>query len=251
MTRALVIPAAGAGTRLGSDRPKALTLVAGRPMIDWLLERHAPHVASVVVVASPAAEAPLRAHLAARGGPARVVVQQRATGMLDAIRLAEPALRADAAAPDWVWITWCDQVAISARTAEALARGCDSAAPDVAVVMPTILRARPYIHLARDAEGRIAQILQARERDPMPARGEGDLGLFALSRRAYFEELPRFDAEEAARGAGSGERNFLPFLPWLRGRGVVRTFAVDAEIESIGINTREELARVEEHLARG
>ncbi len=248
MTRALVIPAAGAGRRLGGDRPKALTLVAGRPMIDWLLDRHLPHAAHVVVIASPAAEAALRAHLAARGAPAELVVQERAMGMLDAIRLAEPALRARSPLPSWVWITWCDQVAVSASTAARLASACDVASPDIAVVMPTISRAGPYIHLERDAEGRIARILQARERDPMPPRGEGDLGLFALSRRAYFEELARYDAEDAARGSGTGERNFLPFLPWLRGRGDVRTFPVEDEIESIGINTREELERVEKHL---
>jgi len=258
VTRALVIPAAGAGTRLGSDRPKALTLVAGRPMLDWLLERYAPHVARVVVVASPGAESALRAHLATRGVPHEVAVQARPTGMLDAIRLAEAALRArrepigsdpDGSLPRWVWITWCDQVAVSAETAARLARECDAAGADVAVVMPTVAREAPYIHLARDAEGRIARILQAREGDAMPARGEGDMGLFALSQRAFFEWLPRFDADEAARGSGTDERNFLPFLAWLRGRAEVRTFPVTSEIESVGINTREELARVERYLA--
>jgi bifunctional UDP-N-acetylglucosamine pyrophosphorylase/glucosamine-1-phosphate N-acetyltransferase len=260
VTRALVIPAAGAGTRLGSDLPKALTLVAGRPMLDWLLDRYAPHVGRVVVIASPAAENALRRHLAARGGAHEVAVQARATGMLDAIRIAEPALRApaeqlgsdpDCSPPRWVWITWCDQIAVSAETAARLARECDAASGDVAVVMPTVARGAPYIHLARDAEGRIARILQAREGDAMPARGEGDMGLFALSQRAFFEWLPRFDAEDAARGSGTGERNFLPFLAWLRGRGEVRTFPVTREIESVGINTREELARVERHLTMG
>ena len=216
MTRALVVPAAGVGMRLGSDRPKALTPVAGRPMLDWLLDLYAPHVARVVVVASPAAEGALRAHLAARSGAHDVALQPRATGMLDAIRLAEPALRT--ALPRWVWITWCDQVAVSAETAAQLARECDAAGDDVAVVMPSVLRDAPYIHLARDERGRIARILQAREGDAMPARGEGDMGLFALSRRAFFELLPQFDAEDAARGSGTGERNFLPFLAWLRGR---------------------------------
>jgi bifunctional UDP-N-acetylglucosamine pyrophosphorylase/glucosamine-1-phosphate N-acetyltransferase len=259
MTRALVIPAAGAGTRLGSDRPKALTPVAGRPMLDWLIARHAPYVARVVVIASPAAEAAMRAHLAACGIAHDVAVQARATGMLDAIRLADAPLRAGPCSESgsdpyseslrWVWITWCDQVAVSAATVARLARECDAAGEEVAVVMPTVTRDAPYIHLARDAEGRIARILQAREGDAMPARGEGDMGLFALSRRAFFEELPRFDAADAARGSGSGERNFLPFLAWLRGRAEVRTFAVDAEIESIGINTRAELERVAAHLA--
>ncbi|MFI5320602.1 MAG: NTP transferase domain-containing protein, partial [Myxococcota bacterium] len=246
--RALVIPAAGAGTRLGSDLPKALTRVAGRPMLDWLLDRYAPHAARSVVIASPAAEAALRAALAARPGAHDVAVQPRATGMLDAIRLAEPALRAAGPLPRWVWITWCDQVAVSAATAARLASTCDSAAEDVAVVMPTVARAAPYIHLARDGEGRIAGILQAREGDAMPARGESDMGLFALSQRAYFAWLPQFDAEDAARGSGTGERNFLPFLAWLRGRGAVQTFAVGDEIEAIGINTRGELERVERHL---
>lgn len=250
MRRALVIPAAGAGTRLGSDRPKALSLVAGRPMLDWLLDRHLPYVDFLVLVASPSAESEMRAQLASRRVTGEVVVQERATGMLDAIRLAEPALRARGALPSWVWITWCDQLAISANTAAQLARACDDAkAGDVVVAMPTVLRAAPYIHLARDAEGRVARILQARERDAMPARGEGDAGLFALSQRAFFEALPRFDAEEAvARGAGTGERNFLPFLPWLRGRGQVVTFPVADEIESVGINTHEELLRIEAHL---
>ncbi len=250
MRRALVIPAAGAGTRLGSDRPKALTLVAGRPMLDWLLDRHLPHVDFVVLVASPNVESAMRAQLASRGVAGEVVVQASATGMLDAIRLAEPALRARAALPSWVWITWCDQLAISASTAMQLAAACDDAnADDAVVAMPTVLRNAPYIHLERDTEDRIARILQARERDAMPARGEGDAGLFALSQRAFFEALPRFDAEEAAaRGAGTGERNFLPFLPWLRGRGQVVTFPVADEIESVGINTREELLRIEAHL---
>jgi bifunctional N-acetylglucosamine-1-phosphate-uridyltransferase/glucosamine-1-phosphate-acetyltransferase GlmU-like protein len=257
VTRALVIPAAGAGTRLGSDRPKALTLVAGRPMLDWLLERYAPFVSRVVVVASPAAASEMRAHLAAQKLPSAVAVQPRATGMLDAIRLAEPALREGGGAfgsdpkgplPRWVWITWCDQVAVSAATAQRLARECDAADERTAAVMPTVPRAAPYIHLARDAEGRIARILQAREGDAMPAHGESDMGLFALSRLAFFELLPQFDAEDAARGTGTGERNFLPFLAWLRGRGEVRTFSVPSEIEAIGVNTRDELARVESHL---
>jgi len=258
MSRALVIPAAGAGTRLGSDRPKALTLVAGRPMLDWLLDRHLPFVTRVVVIASPSAADAIRAYVAGRAAPAQVVVQERATGMLDAIRLAEPVLRSRSGPlgsdpkgplPRWVWITWCDQVAVSAETAQRLALACDAAGPDVAVAMPTVLRAAPYIHLERDAEGRIARIRQAREGDAMPARGEGDMGLFALSQRAYFELLPRFDADEAARGGSTGERNFLPFLPWLRGRASVTTFAVSAEIESIGINTRDELRRIDQHLS--
>ena len=44
-------------------------------------------------------------------------------------------------------------------------------------------------------------------------------------------------------GAGTGERNFLPFLPWLAERAKVMTFEIDAA-EAQGINTPEDLVAV-------
>jgi hypothetical protein len=69
------------------------------------------------------------------------------------------------------------------------------------------------------------------------------MGLFSLSASAAFDELVRFAAAAALSGA-TGERNFLPFIPWMAERGTVRTFPAAHAMESVGINTREELAAV-------
>ncbi len=52
MTTAAVIAAAGLGTRLGADAPKALVNVAGQPLVAWALDRVAD-VADVVAVVVP------------------------------------------------------------------------------------------------------------------------------------------------------------------------------------------------------
>ncbi len=52
MTVAAVVTAAGLGTRLGTDVPKALVPVAGKPLVAWAVERIAT-VAPVVVVTIP------------------------------------------------------------------------------------------------------------------------------------------------------------------------------------------------------
>ena len=114
MKRLLVVPAAGLGTRLRSALPKALTPVLGRPMIDYLLDRYRPYCREVAVVANPATAGAMRAHLAGQPQPAHVVVQERATGMLDAVLAVRDVVAT--AQPDRIWITWCDQVAISAAT---------------------------------------------------------------------------------------------------------------------------------------
>src|SRR5215467_13283376 len=51
--RLLVIPAAGAGSRLGGDTPKVLVPVAGRAMIDHLLVIYRAWISSAVIVAHP------------------------------------------------------------------------------------------------------------------------------------------------------------------------------------------------------
>lgn len=81
----------------------------------------------------------------------------------------------------------------------------------------------------------------------MPDFGETDMGLFDLSLKAYLDELPVF-AKDARESSATGERNFLPFIPWLATRAVVDSIQGVATIETVGINTPDELAAVEAHL---
>ena len=235
MARLLVIPAAGAGSRLGGSLPKILVPVAGRPMIDHLVSLYRPFVETIVVVAHPSFSADLT-------GPFEVVEQRERTGMLDAVLLGTAVMRRTL--PDEVWVTWGDQVGVLRSTVERLAGAMASAARPAAA-LPTVRRVDPYIHFERDAEGRLSALRQRREGDAMPPVGESDMGLFALRRSAYERDLPEY-AAGVAPGRSTGERNFVPFVPWLAQRAPVATFPCTDEREAIGINTREELRMMEE-----
>ena len=268
MKRVLIVPAAGRGSRLSASLPKLLVPVGGRPMIDLVLDRYAGVVDRAIVIVSPAAEVLVRKHFGAaelkfgptgggskfgatgggsKSGPAApvdIAVQAEPTGMLDAI--LTPVAHVEALGPDWVWVTWCDQVAISDATVERLVAA--EAPPAPALSLATARLPHPYVHLVRDEQGRIVGVLQEREGDVMPESGEADSGLFAMSAATYFVHLPAF-AAGTVPGAGTGERNFLPFVPWMAGRGLVRTVPVGDAIESVGINTPADLQRIEAHLA--
>ncbi|HQR32087.1 MAG TPA: NTP transferase domain-containing protein [Blastocatellia bacterium] len=247
MKRLMIIPAAGLGTRLHggavTETPKLLYPVNGRPMINHLLELYAPVVSRFVLVLHPATVETVKRHCAPLDLPVEFEVQASPTGMLDAILI--PRERVEGYQPDQVWITWCDQIAVHPRTVRRLAE----MAGEAELVMPTIIKANPYIHFERDDEHRIVDLRQRREGDSMPERGEGDLGLFSLSRIAYLDRLPRF-SEQVVAGSATQERNFLPFIPWLsKQEAIVRTFPAYAEIESVGINTQADLKLVAEYLA--
>lgn len=213
-------------------------------MIDWLVELYQPWVTRIVLVVAPAFRTEVSEHLSELGTPATVVVQDTPTGMLDAILLARPIVEAGASSR--VWVTWCDQVGIHPDTVARLAKLSDERAA-TSIVMPTCRRESPYIHLQRDSQGRITRVLHRREGDVMPAIGEGDMGLFSLSRRAFVDDLPAF-AEDVELGGSTGERNFLPFIPRAEGLGGVVTFPCVDEEESVGVNTPEELELIERYL---
>ena len=214
-------------------------------MLEHLLRRHGPYVDRVVVVVAPSALDAFSSFTAKHAAPIDLIVQPQPTGMLDAITIASPLV--SAYGPGRVAVTWCDQIAITSATVERLARQVMSS-PSAALVFPTLEVDRPYIHFDRDDRGQIVGVRQRREGDRMPDRGETDMGLFDLSLDAYLGKLPVF-ASDAAASTGTGERNFLPFIPWLAARAQVATIPGTAIIETVGINTPEERAAVEAHLA--
>jgi bifunctional N-acetylglucosamine-1-phosphate-uridyltransferase/glucosamine-1-phosphate-acetyltransferase GlmU-like protein len=245
MSRVLVVPAAGAGSRLRTSIPKVLVPVAGRTMLDRLLALYAPWIDGLVVVAHPSFSDELRSHMRGQSAPADVVEQRERTGMLDAVLLAAPVIARRR--PDEVWITWADQVGVLAATVQRLA--ATMAGEDhPAAAVPTVQRRDPYVHFDRDASGRLCGLRQRREGDAMPAVGESDMGLFALTRDAFERQLPDY-ARGVVPGASTGERNFVPFVPWLAGRATVATFPCTDAREAIGINTPEELRFMEEWIA--
>ena len=244
--RLLIIPAAGIGSRLGADIPKVLVKVAGKSMLERLLDLYRAAVTHVILIVNPAFEDLVREHLQSSVDAERIscVLQPRPTGMLDAILIAGTVARR--VEPSSVWITWCDQIAVHRRTIERLGERTSSGSHD-AMVMPTVMQTPPYIHLERDATGRIARVLHQREGDAMPETGESDMGLFALSPPTYFDRLLAF-SREVEVGRSTGERNFLPFIPWLARTETVTTFSAEDPMEAVGINTPEDLLRVEQYL---
>src|SRR3954452_14749169 len=87
-----IIPAAGKGERLGSDRPKAFVVCAGRPLIEWSLDVLRSVCDRVVVAVPPGFEYPD----SVEGGPVRSDSVRRA---LEAAPEATVAVVHDAARP--------------------------------------------------------------------------------------------------------------------------------------------------------
>ncbi len=232
MSICAVIPAAGRGTRLGTDRPKILTPLTARDTIWSILHgRLDPLVSHIHLVLSPdgAARFPdLPANVS-------VSIQPEPIGMGDAIFRGHDIW----SKYDAILIVWGDQVFVStgtlARTISALGSRQNRA------VLPVTPMAAPYVEYVFDGP-RLTRVLQTREGDVTTPGGFSDVGTFLLSTQgldcAWKDYL-----DSAPSGSGTGEINFLPFLPYLSAMDwTIMPLEVADATEARGINTKDDLA---------
>ena len=234
-----VIPAAGRGTRLGGDTPKLLYPILGRPLIEWAVLRLQPYCRDFIVISAPDMEALVRPHLERlMRGRFTIVIQKEACGMGDAVSLCRPLIKTSHCI-----IMWVDQVALSDRT---VARGVALAEqyPQANLVLPTVIREKPYIQVVRGADGRITRIAQAREETIQVDKGENDCGIFFFKAAPLFEALSV--AGPALRGPKTGEMNLLPVIPFLDKKpGDAVTLRIEDAAEALGLNTPDEALQLE------
>jgi bifunctional N-acetylglucosamine-1-phosphate-uridyltransferase/glucosamine-1-phosphate-acetyltransferase GlmU-like protein len=231
---------------MGFDKPKILYPVAGRTILEWLLELLLPLCESVVIVVSPHGKTPVEREVAKLAPErCRLAVQEEPTGMGDAVAIGLRAVHSLHAA-----VVWGDQVALRSRSVEACMRLHQGwLAPKV--TCPTVLRAAPYIHFLRGPEGRICGVLQAREGDRMPAEGESDTGFFCFRSQALGDLLERGRQVGEAKGKRTGELNLLPLIAAAGQQpGAVITPRLMRMEETVGINSPEDVPIVEEFLLR-
>lgn len=227
---AVVILAAGQGTRMKSDRAKVLHDLAGRPLLAYpigVAEALAPEQL-VVVIGRDAEQVE-----AAFAGRARFVVQREQLGTGHAVQQAEPALR------DFrgdVLVLYGDVPLLREETLRRM-RKC-KAETGADLVMLTAPVPLPGL-VVRGPDGRVRRIVEVTDATPEELTiQEGNTGVYLLGAELLWKSLGQLDDRNQ-----QGELYLTDVVEGAvaDGRRVEALRLADAD-ECLGVNDRRELA---------
>jgi bifunctional UDP-N-acetylglucosamine pyrophosphorylase/glucosamine-1-phosphate N-acetyltransferase len=230
---AIVVLAAGKGTRMRSDLPKVMHPVAGRPMIAHLLATASElSPERIVVVIGPDMD---RVRDAVAPHPTCVQAERNGTG--GAVKAARAALEGF---EDTVLVLYGDTPLVTVDTMRRAAAAC---ADGVAV---SVLGFRPshfhqYGRLITNADGGLEAIVEAK--DASPEELEVNLcnsGVMAFDGRHLVGLLDRLDTNNA-----KNEYYLTETVALARADGHAAAVVEGAEEELLGVNSRADLAIAE------
>ena len=240
-TPVAIVLAAGKGTRMKSDLPKVLHEVCGKPMVEHVFYavRGAGVTRIVCVIGHEAGM--MRERL---GGHADVefALQAEQNGTGHAVQMAADQL-ADHDGP--VLVLAGDTPLLRSESLQALLNELTSN-DAVAVVGTAITEANQGLgRVVRDANGQFARIVEERDATPeQKAIQEINTGCYAFDCRSLFESLAEV---KPLNNQGEYYLTYCPAI--LRGKGRTVLAAAKFDIhEAMGVNTKEQLADVEQVL---
>jgi bifunctional UDP-N-acetylglucosamine pyrophosphorylase / glucosamine-1-phosphate N-acetyltransferase len=238
---AVVVLAAGKGTRMKGDLPKVLHPVLGRTVLGWVLAAAEPLGAERIVVVTGHGADQVEASLP---GSVRTARQQHQRGSGDAVAAALPALEGFTGD---VLVVNGDGALFTTETMRAVvdehqSRG--SVATALAIRGDVAL---PYGRVIRGEDDRIEAIVEAVDAtEQQLAVDELNAGVYCFDADALRAGVPRLTDDNA-----KGELYITDLVGIAAGDGG-RTLGVVAggAEELLGINTRVDLAEVEDVLRR-
>ena len=233
---AVLVMAAGEGTRMRSSLPKVMHPVCGRPMVAWpvIAARDAGAERVAVIVSADRDLGPTLPE------GVETVVQPEVNGTGGAVLAAIETIRA----ADAVVVLSGDHPLISA---EIISELLDThRARDAAATVMTVELDDPgaYGRVVRDADGHVAEIVETKDPDQVApevlAIREINTGTYAFAAAPLAECLSEISNDNTA-----GEYYLGDVLPLLRERGlrVVAHKASDPHV-NLGVNNRADLAMV-------
>jgi bifunctional UDP-N-acetylglucosamine pyrophosphorylase/glucosamine-1-phosphate N-acetyltransferase len=234
--RHIVILAGGKGTRMKSDRPKVLHCVAGRALIDHVLNlADSLRPSSVSVVVGHQADDVVRV-ISERPG-LRFALQEPQLGTGHALLQVEPLLRDTSGT---AVLLSGDVPLLRVETVAAMVRAHEEKGASATVLTAEVDAPDGYGRIVRDG-GQITAIVE--HEDATPAQREIreiNSGIYA------FDLAGLFDALRAVAAANAQGEYYLPDLVTIyRARGlVVQTATAEDPREILGVNSRKELAEL-------
>ncbi|MBC7767595.1 MAG: bifunctional UDP-N-acetylglucosamine diphosphorylase/glucosamine-1-phosphate N-acetyltransferase GlmU [Phycisphaerales bacterium] len=235
--RAAIILAAGQGTRMKSDLPKVLHEVGGRAMLDWAIAAAANTGAERTIIVTGAHSPAVGAHVAKVLGANAAVIQDRPLGTAHAVRAAEQAMSGfdgDVAilygdAP-FVPPERIEQMfALRAEKGGLVVLGFEARDPT------------GYGRLMLADDGTVERIVEHKDATPeQRAITVCNSGVLCADARTLFELLSRVRSDNA-----KGEFYLTDVVALGRSAGFKTSIVVGMESDTLGVNTKVELAAAE------
>jgi len=247
----IVILAAGQGKRMKSALPKVLQTLAGKPLLQHVLntalelQGKSTKTGPIVVVGHGAAAVKEFLQIAngqdSRFGKVGTVLQAEQKGTGHALLQALPKL--DVNEPTLV--LYGDVPLTSKKTLSKLAkladgvRGQDSA---LALLTQNLNNPTGYGRVVRDIDGSVKEIVEEKDASPEQKRiQEINTGIMVLPTNSLKKWLKSLRASNA-----QGEYYLTDVIAMAVKDGVpIRTAQADAEYETVGVNSRDQLAALE------
>lgn len=236
-----VVLAAGKGTRMKSDLPKVLHLIAGRPLLDHVLDTvETVGINHTVVVVGH--EADLVENTCRRDGM-EFVLQEPQLGTGHAVQVTVDNLRSGG----YCVVLAGDVPLLRAETLKRLIDGTVSGVAAAVVLTCVVEDAGSYGRIVKGPDGRIRKIVEARDASEEElAIGEYNTGVFCFRTDLLIEALDNLTTDNQ-----QGEYYLTDTVAYLVDAGhPVEAVATNDPDEVVGINTVAELAQAEELLAR-
>jgi bifunctional UDP-N-acetylglucosamine pyrophosphorylase/glucosamine-1-phosphate N-acetyltransferase len=230
---AVVVLAAGAGTRMKSAVPKVLHPVAGKPMLAHVLAAVARlKPAKVVGVIAPGAGAVARAF-----APHATAVQKTALGTGDAVKAALPALRGHAGP---VLVVYGDSPLITTASLKHLLESCRKAGASVGVLGFVAKDPSPYGRLVVNGAA-LEKIVESKDANAEEKKiAFSNSGVTCIAGTAIAGFLGALGNDNAKR-----EFYLTDVVGIARAAGHHAIAVAGEEAEFMGVNSRAELAAAE------
>ncbi|MFN3265960.1 MAG: bifunctional N-acetylglucosamine-1-phosphate uridyltransferase/glucosamine-1-phosphate acetyltransferase, partial [Deinococcales bacterium] len=238
MSLAVVILAAGQGTRMKSSLPKMLHQAAGRPLLGHVIERAKElEPSKIVVITGHGAEA-IEAHFAKE--PVVFVRQLEQLGTAHAFLCAKDALASHSGD---VFVLYGDTPLMTLETLQAALEAHRSAKAGMTVITGILEDATGYGRIVRDERGEVQRIVEQKAASEAEKQiKEWNSGMYVFDQSA-FELAVQIGNQNAAK-----EYYLTDILELYRraGKPVVAKIAASSELE--GSNDRVQLAAADKVL---
>ncbi|MCX2968120.1 MULTISPECIES: bifunctional UDP-N-acetylglucosamine diphosphorylase/glucosamine-1-phosphate N-acetyltransferase GlmU [Streptomyces] len=238
---AVVVLAAGEGTRMKSATPKVLHEICGRSLVGHVVAAARELDPEHLVVVVGHARERVGAHLAELDGGVRTAVQHEQNGTGHAVRMGLESLAAEGVTLSGTVLVTCgDTPLLTADTLTGLAGAHAAQGNAVTVLSARVPDASGYGRIVRGADGAVTAIVEHKDAtDEQRALDEINSGVFAFDAVLLADALGRVRTDNS-----QGEEYLTDVLGILRADGHrVGAWAAGDHHEIVGINNRVQLAQ--------